>query len=125
MSQINAGTPWCAAQDEQLLELASAGKSVAQVADTMGRTQHGIIARADRLSYRVTSTEQYTLLAAFIARARHTGIAPGLPLLLEVHTEQLHLVLHALEAAGFKVKCRPNLASRYVVSDPEKQGESV
>lgn len=127
MISANAGKPWCGRQDEQLVSLARAGKSVAEVAEVMGRTTQGIVARADRLSYRVTSTEQYTLLSAFIASARKAipVATPGLPLLLEVHTEQFCLVLQALEAAGFDVKCRPNLPARYVVRDTENAGESV
>ncbi len=140
----NAGKPWCATQDDQLLSLARDGKSVAEVAQIMGRTQQGIVARADRLSYRLTSTDQYTLLSAFISTARHLRPAvPKIatqqlpearadqarpdcsPLMLEVHTEQFSLVLQALHAAGFQVKSRPNIPVRYVVSDPVKQGESV
>lgn len=147
----NAGNPWCAKQDEQLVSLARAGNTVAEVAQIMGRTQAGIVGRADRLSYRITGTEQYTLLSAFIRTALNTRPAattptthgvpeategapqhtPGLqvcsplPLLLEVHTEQLYLLLHAIEAAGFEVKSRANLPSRYVVKDTEKHGESV
>jgi hypothetical protein len=117
---------------------------VAEVARMMGRTPQGIVARADRLSYRVNGdgTEQYTMLQAFISTARHQrGAAapsaipetsepkarylPVAPFLLEVHTEQFYLVLHALEAAGFEVKSRPNLPSRYVVRDTENAGESV
>ena len=146
----NAGKPWCATQDAQLLELARLGKTVAEVAQLMGRTQAGIVGRADRLSYRLTSTDQHRLLSAFIASAKGSssaattpatlgvteGIegargAPGLqarrhvPLLLEVGTERFCLMLEALHAAGFEVKCRPNLPLRYVVKDTEKAGESV
>lgn len=131
----NAGKPWCAKQDHQLLRLARAGKSVAEVAEIMGRTLIGIVSRADRLSYRVTTTDQYTLLRAFIDTARNVSPAAttratqchdsGLPLLLEVHTEQFYLLFQAIEAAGFEIKCRANLASRYVVRDTEKSGESV
>lgn len=152
MRPANAGTPWCAKQDAQLLELAGAGNTVAQVAELMGRTPEGIVARADRLSYRLTSTDQYSLLSAFIQSARHrspaaTGLPPqghghleraelrtpglqacatnGLPLLLEVHTEHFYLVLHALEVAGFDVKSRPNKPARYVVNDSVNAAESV
>ncbi len=144
MTPANAGKPWCATQDDQLLSLARDGKSVAEVAELMGRTMQGIVARADRLSYRLTSTDQYTLLSAFISTARHMRPAvprtatqqateaeadqapPDCPpLMLEVHTEKFCLVMEALESAGFDVKCRPNLASHYVVRDPENIGESV
>lgn len=149
----NAGKPWGPRQDDQLVRLARAGKSVAEVADLMGRTHAGIVARADRLSYRLTATDQYTLLRTFIGSARNASSAattpathgvpeaiegaqsgtlglqacPGsdFPLLLEVHTEKLCLVMHALEAAGFDVKCRPNLPSRYVVRDTQNAGECV
>lgn len=130
----NAGKPWCDAQDQQLLKLARAGKSLAEVAQIMGRTHIGIAARADRLSYRVTTTDQYTLLRAFIEGARNARPAattpaaqcePGLPLLLEVHTEQFCLLLQALESSGFEVKCCLNFPSRYVVKDTETSGESV
>lgn len=150
----NVGNPWCAKQDEQLVSLASAGKSVAEVAQIMGRTQHGIVARADRLSYRLTSTDQYTLLSDFIrsadtasssaattpathrvpeaiegANVRTPGLqvchTSELPLLLEVHSEQFYVLLHAIEAAGFEVKSRANLPSRYVVTDAANTGQSV
>ena len=150
MNPANAGTPWSAEQDTQLIALAREGKTVAEVAQLMGRTPEGIVARADRLSYRLTSIDQFTLLSGFIRTAespaatrlkgasvrsveRATCGAPGLqahhsarlPLLLEVHTESFHLALHALQVAGFDVKCRPDFPVRYVVNDPEKQGESV
>lgn len=148
----NAGKPWCDAQDQQLLKLVRAGKSLAEVAQIMGRTHIGIAARADRLSYRVTTTDQYTLLRAFIEGARNASPAATtratqcvtdgiegaqlrttglqscerpLPLLLEVDTEHFYLVLHALESAGFEVKSRVNKPARYVVTDTEKHGESV
>lgn len=140
MTPANAGQPWGPTQDDQLLLLAELGKSVAEVAAIMGRTQFGIVGRADRLSYRVNAgCEQYTMLRAFIDTARAAPPAPAPtqspselvsyypvpPFLLEVHTEQFYLVLHALEAAGFDVKSRPNLPSRYVVRDTENAGESV
>jgi hypothetical protein len=143
----NTGKPWCPAQDQQLLSLVRAGKSVTEVADAMGRTLAGIIGRADRLSYRLTSTDQYTTLSAFIqsahspaattcatqcvtdgiegAHSRTPGLQACPSLLFEVQTERLPLVLHALENAGFGVKSKLNLPSRYVVRDAENSGKSV
>jgi hypothetical protein len=148
----NAGKPWCATQDAQLLELARLGKTVAEVAQHMGRTQAGIVGRAYRLSYRLTSTDQHRLLSAFIESASKgsssaattpathgvteaiegaMACAPGLQarvqprLLLEVQTEQFYRVMNALGAAGFEVKFEANKPARYVVNDPIKQGESV
>lgn len=49
----NAGKPWDDAQDKNLRWLIDCGNTVAQIAETMQRTQAGIVARCERHGWKV------------------------------------------------------------------------